>query len=215
MIQSHSSFIPGLATKTHHMRKLTKLHERFEWTKECQQEFTALKDTFTNDTLMRHFNPKLNTYIFVDAHRTGLCAILAQGHNIDDSSPVACASRTTTNVEQRYPQLDLESLAVDFGLRRFRHYIAGGPGVEIITDHKPLVSIFASTRIGSIRTDRIKLRHQDITFKVSWRRGKENPADFLSRHATPINKTSWQQESDELEKTVWFLQYAPIQKPSP
>ena len=50
----------------------------------------------------------------MDAHRTGLGAVLAQGNSINNT--VAIASRTTTKVEQRYPQIDLEGLAVDFGL---------------------------------------------------------------------------------------------------
>ena len=29
---------------------------------------------------------------------------------------------------------------------------------------------------------RIKLRHQDIRFYVTYRRGEYNPADYLSRH---------------------------------
>ena len=38
-----------------------------------------------------------------------------------------------------------------------------------------------------------------------------NPADFLSRHATPISKLSKAQvkETPEFEKTVWFLQFPP------
>ena len=84
-----------------------------------------------------------------------------QGDSIEEAKPIAFASRTTTDAEARYPQLDLEALSVDFGLRRFRYYLVGGPTVEVITDHKQLVSIFANKRKGSIRTSRIKLGHQD------------------------------------------------------
>ena len=141
----------------------------------------------------------------------GLSAILMQGRSVDEAEPVAFASRATTDVENRYPQLDLEALSIDFGLRRFRYYIVGVPSVDIITDHKPLVSIFNNTRVGSMRTARIKLRHQGIKFKVSWRKGGVNPADYLSRHAIPTNKLSRsiQEESCELEKNVWFLNYGP------
>ena len=69
---------------------------------------------------MNHFNPNTNTLILVDAHHSGLSAILMQGDRMDYAKPVACASRSTTPVEQRYPQLNLEALAVDFGLRRYR-----------------------------------------------------------------------------------------------
>ena len=104
-------------------------------------------------------------YIFVDAHITGLGAILAQGDSIDTAKPVAFASRTTTSPETRYPQLDLEATSVDFGLRRFRQYIVGAPDeIHVVTDHQPLCSIFNGKRLGSVRTERIKMRHQDIRF---------------------------------------------------
>ena len=105
-----------------------------------------LKATFTESCLLHHYDPSANTYIWVDAHRTGLSAILMQGDDKDFAKPIAFASRTTTQAEKRYPQLDLEALAVDFGLHRFRFYIVGGPTVGIVTDHKPLVSIFANKR---------------------------------------------------------------------
>ena len=104
--------------------------------------------------------PHDTTYLFVDAHCTGLGAVLAQGPSIEDCLPVAIASRATSKIEQRYPQLDLEGIAVDFGLRQFCHYLIGGPQVNVITDHKPLVSIFQNKRLGSLYLDRIKLRHQ-------------------------------------------------------
>ena len=76
----------------------------------------------------------------------------------------------TSKFEQRYTQLDLEGIAVDFGLRRFRQYLIVGPQVNVITDHKPLVSIFQNKRLGSLRLDRIKLHHQDINFKFTWKK---------------------------------------------
>ena len=106
---------------------------------------------FLEETLLCHFDPSLNTYIFVDAHRTGRSAILTQGKDIEHSKPVAFA------VERRYPQLDREALAIDFALRRYRNSLVGAPQPQIIfTYHKPLISIFANIRHGSVLSDRIK-----------------------------------------------------------
>ncbi len=211
-VQSFSDFIPNLARKTVHLKLLTKKHAQFRWNKECRREFNELKGAICDDTLLRYFDIRLPTFILVDAHQTGISAILAQGENVDSCKPVAFASRATKDEERRYPQLDLEALAIDFGLRRFRLYVVGAPKINtVVTDHKPLISIFANSRTGSTRTDRIKLRHQDINYTVIWRNGKNNPADYLSRHATPFSKIprSWTLETSEFEKTVWFLQYGP------
>ena len=186
MLQSNAEFIPQLSMHTQHLRELTNKHQKFQWDRKHQTEFDDIKALFCRDTLIRFFNPDLPTFIFVDAHRSGLAAILAQGYSISMALPISMASRATTKIERRYPQLDLEGMSIEFGLRRYRQYLVGGPEVTVVTDHKPLVTIFNNKRLGSIRLDRVKLRHQDVPFQVVWRQGKSNPADYLSRHATPL-----------------------------
>ena len=77
-------------------------------------------------------------------------------------------------------------MAVNFALKRFRLYLVGAPSDTIIvTDHYPLLSVFNGKRNGSIRTERIKLRHQDIRFSLQYKKVIKNPADYLSRHDIP------------------------------
>lgn len=214
MIQSDGygrDFIPNLANKTKHIRKLLRKDKHFTWTDQCQAEFDRLKQEMTEDIVMHHYNPKLETAIEVDASREGMSAILLQKHTDDAWKIVAVASRTTTPAEARYPQLDLEALAVDYGLRRFRFYLVGGPAIIVFTDHKPLVSIFKNIRKGSSRTDKIKLRHQDLEYRVSWKGGSTNKADYLSRHAIPWEQMPEEEkeETEEFEKLIWFLQFSP------
>ena len=109
----------------------------------------------------------------------GLGAIFTQGDDLHSAQPVVIASRTTSKAASRYPQLDLEATAIDFALCRFRNYLVGAPQVLIITDHKPLCPIFNSLRQGSIRTDRIKLCHQDVNYTVQYQHGKANQSDYL------------------------------------
>ena len=123
----------------------------------------------------------LPTYIFTDAHVTGLGAILNQGENFENLKPVAIASLCTYKAKKNYAQIDLEAMAIDFALRRFRSYLVGSPNdTVIITDHSPLMNILNGKRSGSIRTERIKLRYQDIRFCVNYQKGQYNPADYLS-----------------------------------
>ena len=211
MLQSNRNFIPRLASKTIHIRNLLKKETAFSWTSKGQREFDQIKSDFSKDVLLRHFDPRLQTEIHVDAHTSGLSALLIQVDKQGERHMIGVASRATTPVETRYPQIDLESLAVDFGLRRYRFYIAGGPQVTIVTDHKPLRSIFKNLRKGSVRSERIKLRHQDIDYNVIWQKGITNAADYLSRHAMPLKHMSKEieEETKELEKTVWYMQYSP------
>ena len=180
LLQSHAKFIPMFSKLTSDIRALQKRNTKFKWTKTHQEEFDRVKEYFKDSTTLSFFDPDLPTWIFVDAAKQGLSAVISQGLDVQNTNVVAFASRTTTAVEQRYPQIDLEAMAVDFGLRRFREYCVGGKNIHVVTDHKPLQPIFENKRLGSIRIDRTKLRHQDIDYKVIWQPGKNNPADYLS-----------------------------------
>ena len=72
-----------------------------------------------------------------DASNEGFGAILMQ-----DSSPVAFASRRVTVAEKNYAPIEKEMSAILFACRKFHDYVYGQT-VAIFTDHKPLIGIFA------------------------------------------------------------------------
>ena len=211
MMQSNSDFIPNFSKKVALLRTL--LNEKiFCWTHLHQKTFDILND-FKENILLSHFDMELPTYIFTEAHVTGLGAILYQGKTFENLKPVAIASRCTNKAEKNYAQIDLEAMAIDFALRRFRSYLVGSPNeTVIITDHSPLISIFNGKRSGSIRTERIKLRHQDIRFIVDYQKGQNNPADYLSRHAMNWNLLNnfEKKESDDLTNLLYTLHVTPV-----
>ena len=89
----------------------------------------------------------------------------------------------------------------------------GSPNETVVTtDHFPLIRTFDSKRSGSIRTERIKLRHQYIRFYVIYRKRQYNPADYLSRHAVSwdlLNKLE-KKESDDLTNLLYTLDVSPV-----
>ena len=211
MIRSNGQFIPNLAAATANLRDLTKHIAVFEWSDAHEAEFQNLKSAFTKDVLLRHYDTNSPTFIHVDAHYTGLSAILAQGPSIESSQAVSVASQTTTKAEKNYSQLDLEATAVDFGLRQFRYILVGGPPVTVVTDHQPLVSLWNSQRKPSSHIERILLRHQDINHTLIWREDIANPADYTSRYVIPIDQLPAHiaEEAQEHQKLL-FLLHQPI-----
>ena len=212
MMQSVSEFIPSFSRKAAPLRQLLKMNARFKWEEEHQQCFNYLLSEFRKDVLLRYFDMSKPTYLFTDAHKTGLGAILAQGDSIEAALPVAVASRTTTDAEKNYPQIDLEGLGVDYALFRFRNYIVGSPNtITVVTDHQPLCAVFNGKRSGSIRTERYKQRNQDIKFKVIYQKGKTNQTDFLSRRAAPMRDCSEEKERSEgINNLLYALHTTPI-----
>ena len=58
----------------------------------------------------------------------------------------------------------------------------------------------------------MKLRHQDIRYKVIYQRGKINQSDYLSRHATSLSKLpqEQQEEAEELNRLFFTLHTTPV-----
>ena len=78
------------------------------------------------------------------------------------------------------------------GCRTFHLYLYGTE-FTLVTDHKPLKVIYDNKKAkSSARTERWVLRLQPYSFKVVYRPGATNSADYLSRH--PI-QTSRRQEN--------------------
>ena len=54
---------------------------------------------------------------------------------------IDCASRFLTDTEKRYYPIEIEMLAVMWGIKRMEMYLHGLPLSKVGTDHKPLVPI--------------------------------------------------------------------------
>ena len=63
----------------------------------------------------------------------------------------------------KYQQLDLEAMAIDFALREFTIYPAGAPDITIITDHKPVCAIFnEKKRLNSNGSSEVKASRYSV-----------------------------------------------------
>ena len=126
-----------------------------------------LRNAFHKNMQLTFFQPQQPTFLYVDAHINGLSVTLLQGTTtIATAKQIAFYSRATMIAVSCCSQLDLEALAIDLGLLHFHEYLIGGLPATIITDHKSIVVIFSNNCQGLIRTDHIKLCHQDTSYEV-------------------------------------------------
>ena len=140
-----SRFIPNYSTITAPLRELTHKDHKFEWGDKEQSAFEALQKTLASQPLIAYFDIHKPTEIAVDASPVGLGAILVQ-HDEDGKPRVAAyGSRSLTPTEQRYAQVEREALAVVWACEHFHLYFFGSP-VTIVSDHKPLVSLYGNPR---------------------------------------------------------------------
>lgn len=146
---------------------------------------------------MSYFYPERETNVIVDASPVSLGAILAQrDKTTNHTNIVTYASRALTPVEQRYSQMEREALAIVWSCEYFHLYLYGAE-FNMITDHKPLELIFNNPKSKPTgRIERWALRLQPYKYKVIYKAGKTNSADYMSRHPQQLHKTSITHEVD-------------------
>ena len=114
-----SRFPEDLSTKSALLRTLLKNNVAF--TEEVnEQAFKDIKAFTSSAPLLKYFNPDLPVEIQTDALSSGLGACLMQG-----GQPIQYASRTLTETEKCYSQIDKEMLSLVFGLTSTLTYAHG------------------------------------------------------------------------------------------
>lgn len=116
--------------------------------------------TLTTAPVLTYYDPTKRLKISTDASKDGLGAVLLQAEG-DDWKPIAYASRSMTETECRYAQIEKECLGLIFGLQKFHCYIYGLPTFIAETDHRPLISIIKkSLNEMSPRIQRLMMKLQ-------------------------------------------------------
>ena len=166
-----------------------------------KKAFQTLKDDLAKATELAYFDPQAPTRIFADASPVGLGAVLIQTQ-VAVEKPIYYASRSLTDVEQRYSQTEIEALALVWACERFHQYTFGIHFV-LETDHKPLEFIYSKRSKPSLRIERWVLRLQNYHLVVKYKPGNENIADPLSRLVKPKEQNKTQQ--DEVESYIYSV----------
>ncbi|GFX38844.1 transposon Tf2-11 polyprotein [Trichonephila clavipes] len=192
LVNYYGKFIPNLSTRVALFNNLLQKGTKFLWTAECEKDFKALKQEIASDRILCHYNPKLPLVLQTDASPVGIGAVLS--HIMPDGSekPEMFASRSLTKTERNYSQIDKEALSIVWGVKRFYQYLFGRH-FDLVTDHKPLVSIFAPNRslpcLSATRMVHYALFLQAFSYTIKYRNTKNHGnADALSRLPLAVDK---------------------------
>ena len=177
IIQYMSPFIPKLSSHTDPLRKLLQKDSAWQWTETHESAFQNIKNAVHEKMTLSYYDPNKTTILEVDSSQTGIGVALLQ-----EGKPIAFASKSLTDTESRYANIERELLAVVFALERFHTYIYG-KAVIVQSDHKPLENIqFKNLSKAPPRLQRMLLRIQPYSCTIQYKAGKDMIfADYLSR----------------------------------
>ncbi|CAI6377683.1 unnamed protein product [Macrosiphum euphorbiae] len=171
-------FIPNMSKIISPLRELLKKDTIWVWEKRHHLALKELKELVTTSPILTHFNPDKEITIQCDASKDGLGCCLLQ-----DKKPIAFASRSMSETEISYAQIEKEFLSLIFACRKFHYYIFGRT-INALTDHKPLVSIMQKDviKIPSNRLQKMRLKLLEYDIRLKYLPGKKmHIADLLSR----------------------------------
>ena len=201
LVNYYGKFISSLSTITHPLNQLLCHQTKWHWSQECEEAFKTLKDQLSSDQVLAHYDTTLPVSLACDASQYGVGAVIS--HLMPDGTerPIAYGSRTLTKAEKNYAQIEREAAAIIFGIKKFHPYIYGRK-FTLITDHKPLTTIFSPKSslpaLAAARLQRWAIILSAYQYEVEFRAtDKHANADCLSR--LPLEVTT---EEDAITKSA-------------
>ena len=160
--------------------------ESVELSPEALEAFNILKEKCVKSPVLAFPDFKKPFLLEMDASGKGLGAVLSQKQDDGRYYPVAYASQTMNETEQRYHSNKQEFLALKWAVtEQFHEYLTpyGKNRNEFVvcTDNNPLTYIFSSAHLD-VAGHRWVASLADYNFSLEYQKGKDNTvADFLSR----------------------------------
>ena len=108
------------------LRELLSSKHFFQWGPDQSKPFDKIKETLTKPSILTLYDLAADAKVSVDASSFRLGAvILQQIEAMQPWKPVAYASRTMTETETHFAQIEKEALALTWACERFSMYLLG------------------------------------------------------------------------------------------
>lgn len=162
------------------------------WTSDTAQvdAFNEVKQLISTAPNLAFYNVNKPTIVSADASSFGLGGVLLQRH-AEGLKPVAFCSRTLTDAERRYAQIE-ECLAVVWACARFSTFLYRLDNFTVQTDHKPLTPLINNKDLDAVplRCQRLLMCLMRFSPTAEYVPGKTlTIADALSRQPLSVKES--------------------------
>ena len=193
LLTYYSRFLPNMSTVLSPLYQLLQKSTKWQRNSAVNKACLASKELLTSSNLLVHFDPKFNLTLACDASSHGLGMVLAHMYPDNSERPIGYTSHSLSKAEKNYSQIEKEGLACVFGVNKFHSYLLGH-SFELVTDHKPLLTLFhqhkPTSSQASARIRRWSLLLSAYEYKIVFRGTKlHGNADALSRLPLPTTPT--------------------------
>ena len=137
MVTYMGNFVPHLSHHTEPLQAMLQQDAVFAWDEVANASFQKIKDLIAKSATksLQYYDQRKPVTVQADAFQSRLGACLLQ-----ESEPIAYASKSLTDTETRYANIERELLAIVFTCQWFNTYVLGRP-FTVESDHKPLEMI--------------------------------------------------------------------------
>ena len=148
LVNQLGKFSSRIAEISQPVRELLRSNQAWIWGPDQEKSFSKIKQELTKPAVLALYNPQAETKVSADASSFGLGAVLLQ---LNDQSwkHVTYTSRSLTDMERRYAQIEKEALSTTWACKKFSTYILGQPFL-VESDHKPLVQLLNTKHLDDL-----------------------------------------------------------------
>ena len=199
-VNSLSRFLTFLSDLRAPLHNLLKKDCEFIWTDVHQQTFDQLKVHVSNDVKLQFYDGSKPLYIGVDKSKKEIGAVMLQEDCIvkntskfeipNNLCPISYTSKTLLSTESNYSNIERELIGVLFAITHFKHF-TNGHTIYVITDHKPLVSLFKKSLVDANPCLTCMLMQLlDFTLNVYYQPGERMHLSDALSHLSSHNKVT-------------------------
>ncbi|XP_057758224.1 uncharacterized protein LOC130978235 [Arachis stenosperma] len=178
-----SRFLPCLTSKSSCFFQTLKTKKAFQWTDECEQAFTTLKETLSKPPILHTPLQGEPLFLYLSVTNWAISSALVAERE-KKQFPIYFTSKTLQNAELRYPSIEKLALALVFSARRLRPYFQSHE-IHVRTD-QPLRQVLQKPELaGRLFKWSVELSEFDIKYEGRASIKSQFLADFIVEFSIP------------------------------